>query len=306
MVPFSCFGGRMEIKEALVKSEWKDFFSLKSIVFILLGNLVYAVAVVAFVIPNGLITGGTTGLSLFFNKQFGIPISSFVAVFNIAMFLIGLLVLGLKFALSTLLSTVLYPVLLELTQNISLLQGLTDDPLLAVILAGLMIGFGLGLVVKVGGSTGGMDIPPLVLNKKIGLSVSVGLYAFDFAILIIQMFFTNRESVLYGIVLVLIYTIVLDRVLLMGEKQMQVKIISNEYAKINDAILQQLNRGSTLLESQGGFERQDGYVVMSIVSKRELNQLQKIVSEVDPAAFMIINQVNEVRGRGFSMEKQYK
>ncbi len=296
----------MNIKEVLVKNEWKDFFNLKSIVCVLLGNLIYAVAVVAFVMPNGLITGGTTGLSLFFNKQFGISVSSFVAVFNIVMFLIGLVILGVKFALSTLLSTVLYPVLLETAQNITILQGLTDDSLLAVILAGMMIGFGLGLVVKVGGSTGGMDIPPLVLNKKLGLSVSVGLYAFDFAILIIQMFFTNRESVLYGIVLVLIYTIVLDKVLLMGEKQMQVKIISAEYAKINDAILKQLNRGSTLLESQGGFERRDSYVVMSILSKRELNQLQKIVIEIDPAAFMIINQVNEVRGRGFSMEKQYK
>ncbi len=296
----------MKLKEVLVKIEWKDFFNLKSIVCILLGNLIYAVAVVAFVIPNGLITGGTTGLSLFFNKQFGISVSSFVAIFNIVMFLIGLAILGLKFALSTLLSTVLYPVLLEVAQNLTILKGLTDDPILAVILAGLMIGFGLGLVVKVGGSTGGMDIPPLVLNKKLGLSVSGGLYAFDFAILLIQMFFTNRESVLYGIVLVLIYTIVLDKVLLMGEKQMQVKIISAEYAKINDAILKQLNRGSTLLESQGGFERRDSYVVMSILSKRELNQLQKIVIEIDPAAFMIINQVNEVRGRGFSIEKQYK
>ena len=296
----------MNFKEAIAKINWKEFFNVKSIFFILLGNLIYATAVVAFIMPNGLITGGTTGLSLFANKQFGISVSGFVAVFNIAMFLLGLAVLGFKFALSTLLSTIVYPVFLELIQQVPLLQGLTDDPLLAVILAGLMVGFGLGLVVKVGGSTGGMDIPPLVLNKKIGLSVSVGLYLFDFSILIIQMFFTNRENVLYGIVLVLIYTVVLDKVLLMGEKQMQVKIISNQYEKINRAILTQLNRGSTLLESLGGFEKKEGYVVMSIVSRRELGQLQKIVQETDPAAFMIINQVNEVRGRGFSLEKQYK
>lgn len=296
----------MKLQNIFGKINWKDFFNLKSIIYILLGNMIYAAAVVAFVIPNNLITGGTTGLSLFFNNQFGIPVPVFVAGFNIIMFLLGLAILGVKFALSTLLSTFLYPILLEILQNLSILKGLTEDPLLSVILAGLMIGLGLGLVVKVGGSTGGMDIPPLILNKKFGLNVSVGLYVFDFAILIIQMFFTNRENVLYGIVLVLIYTIVLDKVLLMGEKQMQVKIISSEYKNINDAILKQLNRGSTLLEAQGGYERKDGYVVMSIVSKRELSQLQKIVMEADPAAFMIINQVNEVRGRGFSLEKQYK
>lgn len=296
----------MDWKSAWKKADFKEFFNLKSILFICLGNLIYATSVVAFIIPNGLITGGTTGLSLFFNHQFGISVSGFVAGFNIFMFLLGLFFLGVKFALSTLLSTILYPIILEVLQSIPALQNMTQDPLLAVIMSGLMIGFGLGVVVKVGGSTGGMDIPPLILNKKTGLSVSVGLYIFDFAILLVQMLFSNRENVLYGILLVLIYTVVLDKVLLMGEKQMQVKIISDRYAEINDAILKQLNRGSTLLESVGGYERKDSYVVMSIVSKRELNRLQKIVNEADPTAFMIINQVNEVRGRGFSLDKEYR
>lgn len=296
----------MNLKEELKKLNLKEFFNIRSILCILLGNMIYALAVVSFIMSNDLITGGTTGLALFANHYLNIPISSFVAVFNILMFVLGLVFLGVNFALSTLLSTVLYPVLLEIFQNIEGLRNLTQDPLLAVILAGIMIGFGLGLVVKVGGSTGGMDIPPLILNKKLRIPVSVGLYLFDFSILIIQMFYTNKENVLYGILLVIIYTLVLDKVLLTGEKQMQVKIISEEYLKINDAILKDLNRGSTLLESRGGYEKTDSYVILSVLSKRELNQLQKIVNDIDPAAFMVINQVNEVRGRGFSLEKRYK
>lgn len=162
------------------------------------------------------------------------------------------------------------------------------------------------MVIKVGASTGGMDIPPLILNKKLKIPVSVGLYFFDFAVLLTQILFSDRENVLYGILLVFIYTVVLDKVLLMGEKQMQVKIISERYQEINAAILKQLNRGSTLLEAETGYTKKESYVVLSVVSKRELNQLQKIVNELDETAFMIVNQVNEVRGRGFSLEKQYK
>lgn len=296
----------MNLKKATEKINLKEFFNPNTLFFIVLGNMVYSLAVVLFIIPNGLITGGTTGLGLFVNHQFGISISAFVAVFNIAMFLLGLLFLGLKFALSTLLSTIIYPIFLELFQNVSFLGKMTDDPLLAVIMGGMMVGLGLGLVIRVGGSTGGMDIPPLVLNKKFGLSVSVGLYFFDFAILVTQMFFSSRENTLYGILMVLIYTVVLDKVLLMGQRQMQVKIVSEKYQAINDAILKELNRGTTLLEAETGYRKKESYVILSIVSKRELNQLQKLVNELDPTAFMIINQVNEVRGRGFSIEKSYQ
>ena len=105
--------------------------------------------------------------------------------------------------------------------------------LLGSIFAGLMLGLGVGLVIRAGASTGGMDIPPLILNKKFGLPVSIGLYVFDFTILIIQMSFRDKERILYGILLVLIYSTLVDKVLLMGKTQMQVKIISDHYEEIN-------------------------------------------------------------------------
>lgn len=278
----------------------------KNIGLILLGNTIYALGVTAFILPNGLITGGSTGLGLLFYHQFGIPIALLISVLNLAMFILGGLILGRSFALSTLISTFYYPFILGILQQVSVLQTMTSDPLLSAIYAGIMIGFSLGLVIKAGASTGGMDIPPLVLNKKFGIPVSFGLYAFDFTILLSQMLFANKEQVLYGILLVLIYTVVLDKVLIFGQSRTQVKIISDKYEEINRMIIQHLDRGSTLIQAETGYRRDKNLVVLTVVSNRELPKLNQLALSLDPNAFMIINRVNEVKGRGFSMDKSYQ
>ena len=123
----------------------------------------------------------------------------------------------------------------------------------------------------------------MVLNKKFGLPVSVMLYVFDFIILISQMLFTNKEEIVYGILLVLIYTVILDKVLLMGSTRTKVEIYT-----------------------QTGYLRNDQPMILTVVSNRELMRLNQLVQEIDPHAFMIIGNVNEVRGRGFSQQKVYK
>ena len=278
---------------------------LESILWILGGNTAYALAVTMFILPNGLITGGTTGLALFFYHQFRIPIQGFVTVFNVTMFLLGAAVLGKKFALTTIISTFYYPFILSVFQNFPALGKITDDNLLAVIFAGLLIGAGIGVVIRAGASTGGMDIPPLVLNKKMNLPVSATMNVMDTAILLLQMAFSNKEMILYGILLVLIYTTVLNKVLLLGQAKMQVKIVTKYFEEINQAIADQLDRGVTLFQSRTGHLKQDGYVVMSVVNHRELAQLNQLIQEIDPQAFIVIHQVNEVRGRGFTLKKEY-
>ena len=278
---------------------------LKSIFWILAGNTAYALAVTIFILPNGLITGGTTGLALFFYHQMGVPIQAFVTVFNVTMFVLGGVVLGRKFALTTVISTFYYPFFLSVFQSIPGLGKVTDDNLLAVIFAGLLIGAGIGVVIRAGASTGGMDIPPLVLNKKMGLPVSMTMNGMDTAILLLQIVFTDKEMVLYGILLVLAYTSVLNRVLLLGQAKMQVKIVTERYEEINQAIARDLDRGVTLFRSRTGHLKRDGYVVMSVVNNRELVQLNQLIQKIDPQAFIVIHQVNEVRGRGFTLKKEY-
>ena len=190
---------------------------MKNLLYILAGNTIYALAVTLFILPDGLITGGTTGLALFFYHQFGLPIQVFVSAFNVTMFVLGAIVLGKKFALTTIVSTFYYPFILSVFQNMPMIGKMTDDKILAVLFAGLMIGGGIGIVLRAGASTGGMDIPPLVLNKKFGISVSGSMNVMDTGILLLQMVFSDRESVLYGILLVLTYTTVLNKVLQMGQ-----------------------------------------------------------------------------------------
>ncbi len=287
----------------MLKSYWSF---IKNIALVLLGNTILAAAVAAFILPSGLISGGTTGLALLFNHQFGIPITAFVSFFNIAMFILGAAVLGKSFILTTLVSTFYYPFILGVLQKVSFLKHMTSDTLLSTIYAGILVGIGIGIVIKAGASTGGMDIPPLALNKKFGVPVSLSMYAFDFAILISQMFFADKEQVLYGILLVLLYTFVLDKVLIFGHARMQVKIISEKYDEINKMIIQNLDRGSTLIHAETGYYHHKSLVVLTVVSNRELPKLNKLVLTIDPNAFMIINQINEVKGRGFTMDRLYK
>lgn len=277
---------------------------LRTVPLILLGNAVYALAVTAFILPTGLVTGGSTGLALVFYHGAGVPVTLFVSAFNLLMFLVGLAVLGRQFALTTLLSTVSYPLILGVLGRLPQLEALTSDRMLAAVYGGLMIGLGIGIVIKAGASTGGMDIPPLVLRKKLGIPVSLSMYGFDFLILLFQMRFADQEQVLYGLLMVLIYTTVLDKVLLFGQARTQVKVVSEQYEQINREIIQTLDRGSTLIHAETGYLRTCRPVVLTVVSNRELPRLNELILSIDPNAFMVINRVSEVKGRGFTLSKE--
>lgn len=285
----------------------KYYTKLRKLGMILLGNAMYAVAVAFFVLPSGLITGGTTGIALTVNHFFDIDVSLFVGIFNILMFILGAIILGKKFAMTTVISTVVYPVFLKFFELIEAYTGkLSTDNLLCTIFAGLLIGFGIGIVIREGASTGGMDIPPLVINKKTGIAVGILLNFFDILILVMQMLFSNREQVMYGILMVIIYTYVLDAIILRGKSKVQIKIISKKYEEINAAIASELDRGTTLVEIEGGFTRDEMYEVMTVVDQRQLFAVNELVQSIDPEAFIIIGQVKEVKGRGFTISKEYK
>ncbi len=282
------------------------YFMLQSVLIVLFGNFIYALTVTLFLIPAGLVTGGTTGLALTANFLWEIPVSGFVLAFNVAMLLLGLVILGRNFAVTTLLSTFFYPIFLEICQRIFDGVVLTEDLLLCTVFSGLGIGLSLGIVIRTGASTGGMDIPPLVLKKLFRVSVSVGMYGFDFAILLMQMLFRPAENVLYGILLVLIYTMVLDKMLLFGSSRTELKIVSSKSREISDSILKQVDRGVTLMHGEGGYLHKETDVVFSVISNRELILVEKIVRDIDPECFMVVSRVSEVSGRGFSMKKRYK
>ena len=270
------------------------------------GNLLYALTVKLFVLPTGLVMGGTTGLGLTANYLTGVPISAFVLAFNIVMLLLGLCVLGRRFAATTLLSSFIYPLALEFWQRLLGDYMLTEDVMLCTLFAGLGVGVSLGLVIRAGASTGGMDIPPLILNRLFRAPVSVCMYFFDVCILLSQGLFQSPEKLLYGVVLVMIYTMVLDKMLLMGTSRIEIKVVSEKSEEIRQAILQDLNRGVTLIQTESGYLRQNTQLVLSVLSSRELPKAEKLIHQIDPECFLMVSRISEVKGRGFSMQKKYR
>ena len=272
---------------------------------IVVGNAMYALTVVLFLMPSGLITGGATGIALAFNKVTGLPVSAVLFVVNVVMLLLGWWVLGSRFALNTMASTVLSPFFMALWEHLLGNLVLTDDLVLNTVFAGFGIGISLGITIRAGASTGGMDIPPLVLQKWFRWPVSITMMLFDIAILLVQAAFSQPEQVLYGIVLVITHTIVMDKMLMLGDSRTEVKIISTRSDEIRAAILAEIDRGVTVLHGEGGYTGEPSEVLLSVISNRELPRLEKLAHSIDPTCFLIVSHVTEVSGRGFSMDKDY-
>ena len=283
---------------------WQQFlFNAAAITF---GNALYSLAVAVFLEPAGLITGGATGIALAVGRLTGLSVSGVLLVFNLAMLVWGWAVMGRAFALNTLASSILSTFFLELWERLLAGRILTDDIILCTIFSGLGIGVALGIVIRSGASTGGMDIPPIVLQKWFRLPVSATMMAFDIAILLVQALFSPVRQVLYGIVMVIIHTIVMDKMLLLGSSRTQVKIVSAKSEAIRTAILSQLDRGVTILHAEGGYTHEPTALLLSVVSNRELPKLEKLIHAIDPECFLIVSRVTEVSGRGFSLEKDYQ
>ena len=272
---------------------------LKDLFWVLVGNSINAFAVAFFILPNDLSMGGGTGISLIVNHFFNIPISAFVLIFNIIMFLIGAAFLGKKFAVTTAISTFYYPFILAVFQKIIGSYSVTDDIFLNTFFAGLLMGLSLGIVVRAGASTGGMDIPPLVVNKYFGVPVSAAMYVFGLIILAVQFTFKDAEKILYGIVLIMINSLVLDKMIVLGKQRVELQIISEKSEEIKMAIIEKVGRGVTMIYGETGYMGEKCDIVLTVVSNRQLLKTERIVKSIDPGSFVIINSVKEVAGKGF-------
>lgn len=278
---------------------------IKSNIKILLGNLIYALGIVLFIIPGGLITGGTTGIGLALKNAFGLDVSIVIGIFNVLMFILGYIFFGKKFALGTTVSTVSYPIFLFILEKIIGDFELTNDILLCTIFGGLLLGISIALIIRTGGSTGGIDIPLLILQNKTGLPLSKSLYVVDSIILLLQSFFTSRIGVLYGILLVIIYTYTIDKFLSSGEIRNELEIVSEKHKDIKEKIMSDLDRGVTIYHGETGKLGKKINILIVVVSPREVFFAEKLILDIDPEAFIINHRITHVHGRGFSKEKIY-
>ncbi len=284
-----------------MKKNWKK--SMETLVCVLLGNAVLAFTVAAFLVPQGIIMGGATGIGLTIGHFIALDLSAIIFVVNIVLFVLGTIVLGKKFALTTLISTFVYPVFLSVMRSIPGITELTDNIMLAALYGGALLGLGIGLVVRVGASTGGTDILALVLHKWFHISLAVFVYIVDFTVLLCQALFSNSEQILYGILVLIVSTMALNRVMLMGQAQIQLFIITEKYEEVKEKVLKEMDAGVTMVHIETGYGAKQQKGVLCVIPNRKLYSINQMVQMIDPQAFITITQINEVRGRGFTIER---
>ena len=270
---------------------------------IVLGNFLLAFAVAAFIIPHETIMGGATGAGIILTRSIPVDTATAVLILNLLALALGWAALGKAFVLTTVASSLLYPAFLGILQRVPGIESLTGDPLLAALISGGLIGIAVGLVMRVGSSTGGTDVVNLVLHKWTHIPVSAAVYLTDIVILGGQALFSDPEQILYGIVLLVVETITLDRVMLLGQSQVQMFIISRRYEEIRRSCLRELEAGVTMICMETGLTGVSQRGVLCVIPPRKLYMAKGLIQAIDPAAFLTITQIKEVRGQGFTTER---
>jgi len=272
------------------------------LLFMILGNMILAAGVAAFIEPTGIISSGTTGVALVFQHYFDIPVPVTFAVVNIVCFFLGLFILGKSFAASSALSTAIFPVILAAFEKIPFIGTMADDLFLCSVMSGIFSGLGVGLVMREGASTGGLDIPPIILSRRLGVSVGSIMMGMSVLILALQVFFSNPKQIVYGAIYAILTSLTLDRVLRSGQQGAQMLIISDQFEEIRQRLLSQ-DVGVTMLSSEGGYERKAQQAVLCAVPSRRLPEVKRLVEGIDPGAFVLVNSVAEIMGKGFTLPR---
>lgn len=272
---------------------------------IILGNLILSIGIGVFVLPLSILSGGVAGIAVASEPFTHIEPAVMINILTICLFLLGSLFLGKKFALNTILSSILYPTFLTIISNQVDMIYITDNALLASIYAGICIGVGVGLVFRTGASTGGMDIPPLVINKYTGISLPTLVLITDGITVCLGVISYGIEAALIGLVSVYISSGMIKKVLMVGGHEAKnVMIISNKHEEIMSAIYTEINRGATILDATGGYSREKKPVIMVVLPYKQFPTLNKLVMHIDPEAFVVVSDTTEVQGLGFTYQEE--
>ena len=267
------------------------------------GNALLAFGIAAFLIPHEIISDGTTGIGIVLNKVFpNFDTAWLILALNILLLFFGFAVLGKKFFFTTIAGTILYPVMLAGFQRIPGIDSLTKDATLAAIIGGLVIGIGMGLTMRAGSSTGGMDILALVFHRWFHIPVSAGIYILGFTVIGGQAFFSAPEKAILGILLLVIESVMIEQVILIGKAQVQIFAVSDYYEEIRKLLLTELNLGVTMMTIETGHLEKQQQGILCILSPRRLHEATGLIQKIDPNAFITVTKIREVHGRGYNDE----
>jgi uncharacterized membrane-anchored protein YitT (DUF2179 family) len=289
---------RFKIPKKVIIEEIQDYF------FIVTGLCLYAFGWTGFLLPNGLTTGGVTGIAaiIFFATKIPVGISYFCI--NSILLLLSIKIFGFKFSLKTIINVFILTFLLSFMQSVITGPLVKGELFMSCILGGVLCGTGVGLVLNFKGSTGGTDIIALVINKYRHISIGKGLLICDILIISSSYFvFYNIEKIVYSLVVMGVSSYTVDMVLNGARQSVQFLIFSNKHDEIADAIIQQAHRGCTLLDGTGWYSKKPVKVVVVMTKKNESVTIFRIVKDIDPNAFISQSSVRGIYGQGFEQIK---
>ncbi len=263
----------------------------------LLGCLVAGISFSQFFIPNDIAPGGVTGIATLIAAGTHWPVGLLSAVLNIPLFLVGYKAVGRRFVFRSFLS------MLGLSLCIDILpqQAVTNDMMLASLYGGILMGIGLGLVLRGGATTGGTDLAAqLVHNRFPVISVGTFLFGIDCIVVCAAGVVFDPQAALWALIALFISTKVMDIVLQGWNTAHQFFIISDQAARIAQRINHEMDRGATLLSARGSYSGEDKGMVFCVINKNEMTQLREIIASEDERAFVTVSEVHEAMGEGFS------
>ena len=280
--------------------------TIVNIILICLGNFLLAVSVACFLVPNDILSGGVAGLAVALLPIIpSLNTTLFITIVTILLFIIGTILLGRGFFIKTLISTITYPVFLNILTVFMEGKMFTDNIIVASIYTGLFMGLGVGIVFRTGSSTGGMDIPALLMEKYLHVPLHIAVLIIDAITVILGIATYSVNAALIGLISVYVSSVMIDyAVSFGGQKTKSVMIISNYYEEMMKRIDVELERGMTLLHAEGGYRREDIEVLLCVVDNKQYPKLNMIVKDIDPYAFLIVQDAHEIHGNGFTYYKE--
>ena len=283
---------------------------IKSIItdyaLITLGLVIAAIGIRAFLVPGKIASGGVSGIAIILYYKFGFKVGLSMLIMNIPLFLMGIRNFGKGYGLKTLYGTIFLSFYVDMIEyiipNIDKVIDYTKggNMLLAPIYGGVITGFGIGLVMKYGGSTGGTDIVAQILNKFTKIPTGYAMMMVDFLVIVGATIVFGWEAALYAIICLYATGIFIDKTLDGVSYSKMVLIISDEYDKIKDMILYDIERGGTGISANGLYTNNEKKMILTVLATKEIHGLKEFIKVIDKNAFIIVTDVHEVYGEGFT------
>ncbi|WP_406944050.1 YitT family protein [Halobacillus sp. SY10] len=277
---------------------------LKNIIWILIGSAIFSFGLVHFNIQNELGEGGFTGITLLLLYLFEWDPAIMNIVLNIPVLIIGWKILGRTTFFYSLIGILAVSVFISVSQNYMIEFNLADDLTLAALFAGVFIGVGLGIIFRYGGTTGGVDIIARLINKYLGWSMGRAMFLFDALVIFVSIItYLEYTRGMYTLVAVFVGARVIDFIQEGAYAARGTTIISEKSEEISKRVMEEMDRGVTVLEGRGSFSGSKRDVLYCVIGKNEIVRLKSIIDHIDPHAFVAVSHVHDVMGEGFTLDE---